>query len=133
MRLSPHFTSTEFACRCGCGACTVDPSLLQSLETLRAKVGAPVIVNSGVRCLDHNRHVGGSPASQHLFGRAADIRVPGMTGEELYRMASTIPALKGFGVAGGWIHLDVRPGPAARWKYDRMGRVVAWPKEQSNG
>lgn len=134
MRLSQHFDSDEFACHCGCGACGVDSALVKALEALRAKIaGHPIRINSGVRCLTHNSAVGGSPSSQHLYGRAADIAVNGMTGEELYRYARTIPAFKGFGVAGGWIHLDVRPGPVARWKYDRMGRVVAWPTGEIHG
>lgn len=131
MKLSPHFDSTEFACKCGCRADKVSPALVSALETLRAKIGHPITINSGMRCMVHNRFVGGSPSSQHIFGRAADIAVGGMTGDELYWLASTIPAFKGFGVAGGWLHVDVRPGAPARWKYDRQGRVVAWPKETS--
>lgn len=131
MRLSEHFDSDEFACRCGCGFASVDPALVESLELLRLKIGHAVNVTSGCRCQARNREVGGSPSSQHLFGRAADITVHCMTGEELYRYARTIPAFRGFGVAGGWIHLDTRPGTPARWQYDREGRVIAWPETRT--
>lgn len=131
MKLSEHFSSLEFACKCGCGSANVDAALVQALETLRAKIGHAITINSGLRCVKHNQRCGGSPSSQHLFGRAADIAVAGMTGEELYRYARTIPAFRGFGVAGGWLHVDVRAGAAARWRYDRQGRVVAWPETRT--
>jgi uncharacterized protein YcbK (DUF882 family) len=38
--------------------------------------GVPFRINSGFRCEDHNKSVGGSPNSLHKFGRAADIHVP---------------------------------------------------------
>ena len=43
------------------------------LEPARQVVG-PILVNSGFRNEDVNRHVGGVPNSQHLLGQAADIR-----------------------------------------------------------
>lgn len=132
VRLSPHFTTDEFRCKDGCGGAYVASQLIAALETLRAKVGAPIHVTSGFRCAAHNRAVGGSPSSQHLVGRAVDIRVDGMSGELLYRLANTIPALHGFGVAAGWIHVDVRAGDlVARWQYDGHGRVVAWPETEN--
>lgn len=129
VRLSPHFTTSEFRCKCGCGGAYVAPELIAALEVLRAKVGAAIHVNSGFRCSAHNLAVGGSPSSQHLVGRAADIWVPGLSGELLYRLASSIPALHGFGVAARWIHVDVRPGAVARWRYNEQGRAVAWPDD----
>jgi hypothetical protein len=36
---------------------------------------------------------------------------------------------RGFGIGGGWLHVDVRQAPAiTRWKYDREGRQIAWPE-----
>ena len=43
------------------------------LEPARERLGAPVTVNSGFRCVKHNRDVGGVAASQHLRGEAADV------------------------------------------------------------
>ena len=45
------------------------------LEPLRRHLGRPVIINSGYRSVRLNNAVGGAPASQHLRGEAADIRV----------------------------------------------------------
>lgn len=43
------------------------------LDPLREKFGRPIYVNSGYRCPELNKAVGGSLTSQHLTGEAADI------------------------------------------------------------
>ena len=45
------------------------------LDPLREAWGAPIWVNSGYRCPELNRIVGGTPSSQHQLGEAADITV----------------------------------------------------------
>ena len=75
MRLSTHFARREFACACGCGFDTIDAETLRILEAVREHFGRPLIVTSGARCRDYNASVGGARQSQHLVGRAADIKV----------------------------------------------------------
>lgn len=43
------------------------------LDPAREKIGKPITVNSGYRCLELNKSVGGAPTSQHTKGEAADI------------------------------------------------------------
>lgn len=43
------------------------------LDPLREAWGRPITVNSGYRCAELNRVVGGAKNSQHLTGEAADI------------------------------------------------------------
>lgn len=43
------------------------------LEPARRKYGAPIMINSGYRCPELNKVVGGVPTSQHCKGEAADI------------------------------------------------------------
>lgn len=50
---------------------------VELLEPIRALFKVPVQVNSGYRCPDLNRAVGGSASSQHLLGEAADIVIKG--------------------------------------------------------
>ena len=45
------------------------------LDPLREAWGGPIHVNSGYRCPELNRAVGGTPYSQHQRGEAADITV----------------------------------------------------------
>ena len=43
------------------------------LDPLREAWGRPIHVNSGYRCAELNKAVGGSPTSHHVKGMAADI------------------------------------------------------------
>lgn len=43
------------------------------LDPLREKYGKPIIVNSGYRCPELNKAVGGSKTSDHMNGFSADI------------------------------------------------------------
>lgn len=43
------------------------------LDPLREAWGRPIYVNSGYRCPELNRMVGGATHSQHLLGQAADV------------------------------------------------------------
>ena len=45
------------------------------LDPLRDAWGGPIRVNSGYRCPELNKAVGGTPGSQHQRGEAADITV----------------------------------------------------------
>ena len=47
----------------------------QVLDPLRKAWGRPIHVNSGYRCPELNKIVGGTPYSQHQRGEAADITV----------------------------------------------------------
>lgn len=54
------------------------------LEPLREEVG-PITITSGFRCLELNRQLGSNDTSHHVQGRAADIKVKGMTPLEVCR------------------------------------------------
>jgi len=43
------------------------------LQPMRDKHGSPLLVNSGYRCPEVNKIVGGAQNSQHMLGEAADI------------------------------------------------------------
>lgn len=88
--------------------------LAEHLERLRKIAGGePMWVLSGYRTPAHNRMVGGAKRSQHLSARAADLPSGRYTVEEAEKAGFT-----GIGSSGPWaVHVDVRPGPAARWRY----------------
>lgn len=56
---------------------------LEEIKTLLG--GKPIMVNSAFRCKQVNDAVGSKDTSQHRIGCAADIRVPGMTPDEVVR------------------------------------------------
>jgi len=78
--------------------------------------GKPVMINSAFRSKQVNDAVGSKDTSQHRIGCAADIRVPGMTPDEVCKaiIASDLaydqiirefynPDTK----SGGWTHISV--------------------------
>lgn len=109
--LSEHFSRREFSCRCGCGTNKVQPRLVQVLQAIRDHFDLPVIVQSGTRCRAHNAACGGATASQHLLGKAADIRIDGIAPQAIARFADTL--LSGSGGLKPYptfCHVDVRAG-----------------------
>jgi hypothetical protein len=71
--------------------------------------GKPIMVNSGFRSLQVNAAVGSKPTSQHCLGCAADIRVPGMTPDQVVQaiMASDIPYDQLIREFDSWTHISV--------------------------
>lgn len=115
---SQHFIRREFECQCGCGTDTVDAELLFILDDLRSLLGVPVTITSGYRCEIHNKDVGGANNSQHLIGKAADIRVNGYSPKDVYELLDQLyPDKYGIGLYQNWIHIDVRSSKA-RWGHN---------------
>ena len=75
--LTKDFARSEFQCSCGCSEQKVDTELAEKLQIIRDKVGRPIKITSGYRCIVHNasKTVGGSPNSKHRYGMAADWRL----------------------------------------------------------
>jgi uncharacterized protein YcbK (DUF882 family) len=123
VRLSKNFVLSEFASKDGAPfprhVIEELHILAYNLQALRDYTKRPVIILSGYRSFAHNKAVGGAMHSQHKKGRAADIRIPGMTPKEV---AETIEKLikEKMMVQGGlcaydtFTHYDTR-GYKARW------------------
>ena len=113
MRLSEHFDSNEFKCKCGCGGNKVLTELVQKLEQLYSLMGASmIIINSGYRCSVHSVRVGGSAHDAHTLGLAADIVVVKQDGTRYngYDIAEAAERVgfNGIGVMNGACHVDIR-------------------------
>ena len=84
------------------------------LELVKTKLGGkPIMVNSAFRSKQVNDAVGSKDTSQHRLGCAADIRVPGMTPNEV------VEALMSFGLYydqiirefDSWTHVSIPNTP----------------------
>ena len=113
IKISKNFNLKEFDCKCGCNTVKVDSELVGRLQELREKIGKPIIITSGYRCPTHNKRVDGSQTSQHMRGKAVDIKVSGMTAKELAKLGEQL-GFDGIGTYSNFVHLDVR-GIRARW------------------
>ena len=77
-----YFKREEFKCKCGryCNGypAEIDLGMVSIADSIRARLGKPLTVNSGLRCRQHNANVDGVENSQHMYGEAADIYVWGV-------------------------------------------------------
>lgn len=61
-------------------------SLWNNLNSVREKLGRPIIINSAFRSPQVNKQVGGAKRSLHMQGRAADIRCQPEYMDELWQI-----------------------------------------------
>ncbi|HVQ52892.1 MAG TPA: D-Ala-D-Ala carboxypeptidase family metallohydrolase [Mycobacterium sp.] len=143
MITSKYFGAIEFECHDG----NAYPSewhedrlqpLVETLDAIREKWGSPIVVVSGYRTEVYNHKIGGAKLSQHVQGRAADVR-PARGDDravrQLHSLVQTmlagglLPHLGGLGLYPRWIHVDVRPKPPtghiAKWEGGGLGSEVA--------
>lgn len=106
--LTEHFNRAEFACKCGCGADHISPTLAARLEIMRAMLGSKITITSGVRCPAHNKVVGGVENSEHLSGEAADILCDNAI--DRYRMVeiAMLANIERIGIGKGFIHCGIK-------------------------
>lgn len=115
-KLSDNFYRYEFECKCGCGGNTQDTETMLVVQDVRDAFDSPVFVNSGYRCPDYNKRIGGAPESQHMYGRANDIRVSGVSPKRVADyLERKYPGKYGIGRYRSFTHVDTKSGLARRW------------------
>jgi hypothetical protein len=86
--------------------------LAEFLEQVKELLGGkPIMVNSAFRSKEVNDSVGSKDTSQHRAGCAADIRVPGMTPDQVVRavIASDLPYHQVIREFDAWTHISITP------------------------
>ena len=88
--------------------------LAEFLEQVKTLLdGKPIMINSAFRSKAVNDSVGSKDTSQHRLGYAADIRVPGMTPDQVVRalIASDLPFDQVIREFDAWTHVSISPSP----------------------
>lgn len=125
MNLSQHFTleeltASETAARNGwdnspnLNELSNLKRLAEFLEQVKTVVGGkPVMINSAFRSKLVNDAVGSKDSSQHRIGCAADIRVPGMTPDEVVKavIAADIGYDQVIREFDRWTHISIPNNP----------------------
>ena len=115
-KLSTNFKVKEFACTDGSDPIFIDSDLVNVLQKIRSHFGKSVTITSAYRTPGKNKAVGGQTYSQHLYGRAADIKVKGVTPKKVSAYAETLLKNKGgIGTYATFTHIDTR-ATKARWQ-----------------
>jgi uncharacterized protein YcbK (DUF882 family) len=115
-KLSENFRVREFACTDGSDPIFIDTELVAVLQKIRTHFGKSVTITSAYRTPTKNKAVGGETYSQHLYGKAADIKVKGIAPKKVAEYAETLLKNKGgIGIYSTFTHVDVR-GTKSRWR-----------------
>ena len=122
MKLTNNFNLSEFQCKCGCKMPEFVKEnvkeLAENLQVLRDVVGRIDLTNA-YRCKEHNADVGGATNSQHIKGKAADIKSNTLSPSEIASITDDLMKsekfkLGGIGIYNTFTHVDIR-GYKARW------------------
>lgn len=114
-KVSTNFRVREFACSDGSDPIFISPKLVTILQKIRTHFGKAVTITSAYRTPTHNKAVGGTTYSQHLYGMAADIKVSGVSPKKVAEYAEKVlPNTGGIGIYDTFTHIDVR-ATKSRW------------------
>jgi len=128
MLLTPHFTLEELTVTNHRSLDNTPNSseinnlkrLAEMLEEVKDLLdGKPIMINSAFRSKAVNDAVGSKDTSQHRVGCAADIRVPGLTPDQVVKAIIGSPIafdqiIREFATpeGGGWTHISVPNAPS---------------------
>lgn len=123
MQLTRNFKLSEFDCKSGCempkSVLIEVKKLANQLQIIRDFIQQPIYINSAYRCEEYNREIGGVLDSQHILGKAADIRVDNVDSVDLYEAIENLIKFNhifegGLGLYQTFVHYDIRL-TYARW------------------
>jgi hypothetical protein len=122
IQLSPHFSLEELT-HTDHREFTNEPNETERANLVRLAIfleqvkellgGKPIMVNSAFRSKAVNDAVGSKDSSQHRVGCAADLRVPGMTPDEVVKaiIGSGLPFDQVIREFDRWTHISVPNTP----------------------
>jgi uncharacterized protein YcbK (DUF882 family) len=87
------------------------------LESVKVSIGGkPIMVNSAFRSKKVNDAVGSKDTSQHRIGCAADIRVPGVTPDQVVKavIAAKLPFDQIIREFDRWTHISIPNDPKGK-------------------
>lgn len=111
-----YFTRDELKCKCGWRYCNGFPAEPQELavrlaDRARKHFGKPAHNVSFLRCPEWNRLQGGVANSQHMYGEAMDIRIDGVSANELYSFMKKQPEVRyTYKINEKNVHFDIPKG-----------------------
>ena len=111
-----YFTEEEFKCKCGGRYCDGYPAQMREevvriCDAARRHFGRRGHVISGLRCQIHNANEGGVANSQHMYGEAVDLRIEGVTADQLLAFIQKQPSVRyAYKINGTNVHVDIPQG-----------------------
>jgi hypothetical protein len=86
--------------------------LAELLENVRSLFNQPIRINSAYRIIIFNSLLGSKPTSQHCLGCAADIRIDGLTPDQIVKkiIKSDIQYDQLIREFDSWVHISIPNG-----------------------
>ena len=118
--ITPDFSKSEMACRCGCGIYEMDDEFMRMLQELRNEMNGPLRVTSARRCDRHNDAVSTAKNKKNAvynLGQASNILISGERTMLLFEKARKV-GFSGIGLSqkgnhsSRFLHLDTLPRKA---------------------
>lgn len=108
-KVAKNFVVSEFASKDGSRVVVINPMLPGYLQKARDHFDRPLIITSGYRTTAHNVKVGGVSNSNHVFGNAADVYIPGVSSLDLYNYFCEIAGDScEIGIYNNFVHFAVQ-------------------------
>ena len=107
-----YFSRKEFACKCG-RYCDGYPAQMQRgavdlADRAREELKGVGFISSGLRCPQHKANVGGVSDSQHLSGKAIDMRIEGKSARQTLVWTQKQPEVRyAYAIDPNYVHMDV--------------------------
>ena len=111
-----YFTREELRCKCGGRYCNGFPAEPQEMavrlaDRARKYFGRPAQNVSFLRCSTWNAISGGVANSQHMYGEAMDICIPGVSADRLYGFLKKQPEVRyTYKINNTNVHFDIPKG-----------------------
>ena len=124
--MTKNFSRSEFECECGCGEDRISSDLIECLQLARDSFGRGITINSGCRCPQRNKEVGGSSTSSHLL-KTRDVNGNGWSGgvqetcvaadlkatnsKDRFQLISVLieSGIRRIGIGKDFLHVDIDP------------------------
>jgi hypothetical protein len=111
-KISDHFSKKDFIFTTDGGdqKLKVSMGLVGGLELLRSLAKKRITITKGYITPEAAEREGNWKRNYHPLGLAADIRIEGMSNEEVFILAESVPEFKGIGLSidGDHVHVDTR-------------------------
>ncbi len=113
-RLAPNGVAVQHD---GVQVACLRPEVIEILKVVERHYGKKPVVTSGYRSPKLNRRAGGARNSMHIYCRAVDIQVEGVSKWDLAKFLRTVPGRGGVGTycRTRSVHLDT--GPRRDWHH----------------
>lgn len=111
-----YFTRNELRCKCGGRYCNGFPAEPQEMtvrlaDRARKHFGKPATNVSFLRCKTWNALQSGVANSQHMYGEAMDIRISGVSANDLYSFLRKQPEVRyTYKINNTNVHFDIPKG-----------------------